>query len=161
MYRGGHIGLNASLYALVVPVVSRHWSLEVALFGAVLTIGLANVPDLDQPLPRLRHRGGTHTIWFALFVGCLCAIVMTALGDGALTLYLGFAIGASSILAHLAGDVVTPMGLRPLAPLSRRHVTLEWFESRNRRINRTVLLVGVVLLLTSLALTSYQLSGVS
>ncbi|MFC7114387.1 metal-dependent hydrolase [Natronoarchaeum sp. GCM10025703] len=160
MYRGGHIGLNAALYALVVPTVSRHWSLEVALFGAALTVGLANIPDLDQPLPRLRHRGGTHTIWFALLVGALTGIVMTALVGGALASVLGFAIGASSILAHLAGDVVTPMGLRPLAPLSRRHVTLDWFKSKNRRVNRTVLFVGVVLLLTSLALTSYQLSGV-
>ncbi|ADB62383.1 membrane-bound metal-dependent hydrolase [Haloterrigena turkmenica DSM 5511] len=154
MYRGGHIGFNALLYAPFVPMVSRGWSLEVALLGAALAVGLANLPDIDQPLPRIAHRGPTHTIWFALVVG-LCAGVTTALAVPATPsgFWFGFVVGTGSIVAHLAGDIVTPMGISPFAPVSRYHVTLDWFKSKNGRINRAFLLVGSTALLASLGLT--------
>ena len=154
MYREGHIGFNALLYAPFVPLVSRHWSLELAVLGAVLAVGLANLPDIDQPLPRIRHRGPTHTLWFALLVGAVAGVgtaLVVSTTPGAFR--FGFVVGTASVLAHLAGDVVTPMGISPLAPLSRTHVTLDWFKSKNGRINKSVLFVGTVALLGSLLLT--------
>lgn len=162
MYREGHIGFNALLYAPFVPLVSRYWSLELAVVGAVLAIGLANLPDIDQPLPRIRHRGPTHTLWFALLVG-LAAGVGTALvvPSTPVDFRFGFVVGTASILAHLAGDIVTPMGISPLAPLSRTHVTLDWFKSKNGRINKSVLFVGTVALLGSLLLTIGRGAGIA
>lgn len=156
MYRGGHIGFNALLYAPFVPAIHRYGSLELAVTGAILAVGLATLPDIDQPLPRIRHRGPTHTIWFAVCVG-LCAGVATALVTAstpfAFQFQFGFVVGTGSILAHLAGDIVTPMGISPFAPLSKTHVTLEWFKSKNSRINRAILLLGSSALLASLGLT--------
>lgn len=156
MYRGGHVGFNALLYAPFVPAISRYGSLELAVTGAILAVGLANLPDVDQPLPRLRHRGPTHTVWFAVLVGLLAG-VGTAFVVGStpsrFAFSFGFAVGTASILAHLAGDVVTPMGISPFAPLSNAHVTLDWFASKNSRINRAFLLVGSSALLASLSLT--------
>ncbi|WP_049920898.1 metal-dependent hydrolase [Halopiger djelfimassiliensis] len=153
MYRGGHIGFNALLYAPLLPLVSHRWSLELAVFGAGLAVGLANLPDVDQPLPQLRHRGPTHTVWFAVLVGLLAGLTSVLVLGSSLAFRFGFVIGTCSILAHLAGDIVTPMGISPLAPLSRRHVTLDWFKSKNHRINRALLVLGSGTLLASAILT--------
>ncbi|WP_339105642.1 metal-dependent hydrolase [Haloterrigena salinisoli] len=161
MYRGGHVGFNALLYAPFVPPVSRVWSLEMALLGAVLAVGLANLPDIDQPLPRIPHRGPTHTIWFALLVGLLAGVATAQVARSTpLAFRFGFVVGTGSIVAHLAGDVVTPMGISPFAPLSRYHVTLDWFKSKNGRINRAFLLLGATALLASLGLTIGRLGTV-
>ncbi len=48
MYRDGHAGFNALLYAPVLPVISAGYSLEVALWGAVLILAAATLPDFDQ-----------------------------------------------------------------------------------------------------------------
>ena len=156
MYREGHSGLNALLYAPIVPLVSVAWSLELALVGALVAVGVANVPDLDQPLPRIRHRGPTHTVWFAVLVG-LVAGLGTALLVPAMPVAFrfGFVVGTGGILAHLAGDVVTPMGISPFAPVWRYHVTLEWFKSKHSRINRAFLLVGSSALFLSLTVTMW------
>ncbi|NKE37934.1 metal-dependent hydrolase [Natronococcus sp. JC468] len=154
MYRGGHVGLNALLYAPFLPLASHYWSPEGAVLGAGLALGLANLPDIDESISRLRHRGPTHTLWFAVLVGLLAgagtALVLPAT-PGALP--FGFVVGTASVLAHLAGDIVTPMGISPLAPLSEVHVTLDWFESKNPRINRRLFLIGSTTLLASLAVT--------
>ncbi|ELY85952.1 metal-dependent hydrolase [Natrinema altunense] len=158
MYRDGHAGFNALLYAPVLPVISAGYSLEVALWGAVLILAAATLPDFDQGLPWIDHRGPTHTVWFALLVG---------LGAGAGTILVarwgfgsggefgfgfGFVVGTCGILAHLAGDVVTPMGISPFAPVSRVHVTLDWFKSKNARVNRAFLLAGTIALFAALLL---------
>ena len=39
-------------------------------------VGLAMLPDYDQRVPGVSHRGPTHTVWFALVV----AVVLEALG---------------------------------------------------------------------------------
>lgn len=152
MYRGGHIGLNALLYAPFVAPIHRYGSLELAVSGAILVFGLANLPDVDQPLPRCRHRGPTHTVWFAVLVGLVTGAGMTIVGASPFAFQFGFLVGTACILAHLAGDVVTPMGISPFAPLSGFHVTLDWFASKNGRINRAFFIVGSIALLASMSL---------
>ncbi|SEV88516.1 Membrane-bound metal-dependent hydrolase YbcI, DUF457 family [Natrinema salifodinae] len=169
MYRDGHVGFNALLYAPFVPLVTARWSLALALWGAALAIVTATLPDVDQAIARIDHRGPTHTVWFACLVGLvagagtvLVAHSGQAFDVGASAGFgFGFAVGTGGILAHLAGDVVTPMGISPLAPVSRAHVTFDAFKSKNGRINRAVLLVGAVALLASLALTIGQPIGVA
>ncbi|AEH38776.1 metal-dependent hydrolase [Halopiger xanaduensis] len=159
MYKDGHIGFNALLYAPFVPLVSARWSLETAVLGTVLVVGLAPLPDIDELLPRIPHRGPTHTVWFAVLVGLFAGVGTTLLVDATATsstsvsaFRFGFAVGTGSVLAHLAGDVVTPMGISPFAPVSAAHVTLDWFPSKHGRINRALLLLGSGALLSSLAL---------
>ncbi|MGQ3413123.1 metal-dependent hydrolase [Natrinema sp. LN54] len=160
MYRDGHAGFNALLYAPFVPLVSASYSLELALWGAVLALAAANLPDIDQNVERIDHRGPTHTVWFALLFGSVAGIgtVLVAHSsfgaDGGFGFGFGFVVGTCGILAHLAGDIVTPMGISPFAPVSRVHVTLEWFKSKNGRINRAFLLAGSAALVASLLLAA-------
>ncbi|ELY63933.1 metal-dependent hydrolase [Natrinema versiforme] len=159
MYRDGHAGFNALLYAPFVPTVTAAYSLETALWGAVIALAAANLPDLDQSIEQIDHRGPTHTVWFALlfgFVAGVGTVLVARSGFGSGSFGFGFAVGTCGILAHLAGDIVTPMGIAPFAPVSRVHVTLEWFKSKNGRINRAFLLVGSVALVASLLLAAAQ-----
>jgi inner membrane protein len=154
MYRDGHSGFNALLYAPFLPVVSSIWSLELALVGALVAVGVANLPDLDEPLPWLQHRGPTHTVWFAVLVGLIAGVgTALAVPSSPDAFAFGLVVGTGGILAHLAGDIVTPMGISPFAPVWRAHVTLDWFKSKNGRINRAFLLAGSAALFASLLLT--------
>lgn len=155
MYRRGHLGLNALLYAPVVPLATARWSLQVALWGALIAIVTATLPDADERTGLIEHRSLTHTVWFALAVGVVTGVVTLLVGFPTSVGWLGAAVGTGSVLAHLAGDVVTPMGLRPLAPLSNAHVTLDLFKSKNGAINRVVFLVGTAALIASAAVTAF------
>lgn len=151
MYRDGHAGFNALLYAPVLPVASEYWSLRLALVGAVVALGVATLPDFDDPLPWIEHRGPTHTIWFATVVGVVAGLgTALAVPGTSVAFAFGAAVGTAGVLAHLAGDVVTPMGISPFAPVWRAHVSLGWFASKNPRINRSFLLIGTVALVASL-----------
>lgn len=156
MYRAGHVGFNALLYAPVVPLVASHWSLELSLWGGLLAILTATVPDIDGLIPRIHHRSVTHTIWFALLVGTLTgtATLVVGLASPLESFSFGFLVGTTSVFAHLIGDVLTPMGISPLVPVSNVHVTFDRFKSKNVRINRALLLVGGLALLASITLTT-------
>ncbi|WP_222918909.1 metal-dependent hydrolase [Natrinema sp. SYSU A 869] len=162
MYRDGHAGFNALLYAPFVPLVSASYSLEAALWGAVLALAAATLPDFDQGIPWIDHRGPTHTVWFALLFGLIAGagtvlVARSSFGSGGgFTFGFGFVIGTCGILAHLVGDVVTPMGISPFAPVSRAHMTLNWFKSKNEGLNRAFLLVGSAALLGALLLAIYR-----
>jgi inner membrane protein len=161
MYRDGHAGFNALLYAPFVPLVSAGYSLEAALWGAMLALATATLPDFDQPLPWVDHRGPTHTVWFALLIGLVTGagtalVARSRFGaSGGFSFGFGFVVGTCGILAHLAGDVVTPMGISPFAPVSRVHLTLDWFKSKNGRINRALLAAGSVALLGAVLLAIF------
>ena len=121
------------LLFLYAPVLVGLLWLELYLFallGLVLSMGLVMLPDKDQGIPLLPHRGFTHTIWFASLVGLGMALVgmviapvliFAGVDAQPVILFLGF-IGVFSIVAHLFADAITPAGIKPYQPLSnRRH----------------------------------------
>ena len=127
MYRTGHRGAS-----LLVFAPAAHWLLSGGYVGlAFLTgatmVSLASLPDVDHRLP-IPHRGPTHSLAFAALVGAafalvagrLAAVVSVATPAGLSAAAFGFLLGFGSILAHLLGDVVTPMGVPFLWPSSRR-----------------------------------------
>ncbi|TKX85447.1 metal-dependent hydrolase, partial [Halorubrum sp. SS5] len=69
MYRKGHVGASLVVYAPLGFLVTALASIEVGAAGAVGVASLAMVPDLDMRVPFVKHRGITHTVWFALLVG--------------------------------------------------------------------------------------------
>ncbi len=114
-----------------------------AVIAAFIMVGLTRIPDWDMHLALIRHRGITHTLTFAAFMGILTGIALAGLAHGmedALTDLIrdmpdalkpfiptpsvvqafgfGTIIGFLSIVAHLFGDIITPTGIRPLLPFS-------------------------------------------
>jgi len=101
------------------------------------------VPDLDQRVPGIAHRGSTHTIWFALVVGVITAItaVVLATAGPVLSAVTGFVVGASTIGSHIAADALTPAGVRPWRPVDDTHTT-RLTSSERRTRSRTTRCLG-------------------
>lgn len=179
MHKDGHVGVSLLLYAPVVATMSYHaeWLLPYAILGALalvdllwpvalltdldVTFSFAMIPDLDMSMPFVKHRGITHTVWFAAFTGAVTAgltygLVWYVQGqypgyvpEGTLllgSLFMG-GIGAFSVLTHILGDVMTPMGITPFAPLSDRRYTLDLWRADNSIANTGLHAIGVVVLM--------------
>ncbi|HEV2129276.1 MAG TPA: metal-dependent hydrolase [Thermomicrobiales bacterium] len=111
--------------------------------------------ELRGPL-RLRHRGISHSLLFALFATALVGLPLRAVADAvdlpggmalspetALVWTLAFAAG---LLTHLAGDACTHAGIRPLLPVSRWKMWLLPKLLRSRSdgyLNAVAMLVSV------------------
>ena len=128
MYRRGHKGMLLILYAPVLVGLLWMELYVFAILGLVLGLLLVMLPDKDQSVPMMKHRGFTHTIWFASLVGLGMALVGMTLAPvlifagvdaSPVILFLGF-IGVFSIVAHLFADSLTPAGVKPLTPVSSR-----------------------------------------
>jgi len=179
MHKDGHVGVSLLLYAPAVAVVSYHaeWLYPYAILGAVALIDIwwpvalvtdldfsfsfAMIPDLDLKLPFVKHRGITHTVWFAAVTAVVTAALTYGLAWYAAaeypqhvppetvlhgTAFMG-AIGAFSVLTHLLGDVMTPMGITPFAPLSEQRYTFDLWRADNKWANAGLHAVGVVAVL--------------
>ncbi|WP_435332585.1 metal-dependent hydrolase [Haloarchaeobius sp. TZWWS8] len=148
MYRTGHYGVSLLVYAPVGAALLRADAPLLAVLGGTVMVALASFPDVDLRIPFVPHRGPTHTLWFALVVGA---------GTGAVGYYsaglfelapmtlarFGFAVGTFAIVAHLLGDVLTPMGIEPLRPLSSRNYSLRLTRADNTVANWLLLALGV------------------
>ncbi len=58
--------------------------------------------------------------------------------------FLGF-------LSHLAGDVITPMGIRPLRPWSSTRYTLDLVYAKNEWANEAFATIGAVALVAAIS----------
>lgn len=151
MHREGHYGVALLAYTPLGVVATIAGGPQLALLGGAGALALAMLPDQDQRVPGLEHRGPTHTIWFALLVGAVCGAaggtLGAARGDALLAVGLGlFAglVGLVTMLAHIAADALTPAGVRPLAPVDDRHVSYDVARAANPLANYALLAVGVV-----------------
>lgn len=148
MHREGHVGAALLAYAPLGALAVAAGSDDVAVFGAVAAVTLAMLPDVDMRMPFLEHRGPTHTVWFA----AVCGLAAGALGAYAASpggplaaLSLGAFTGvvaSTTILSHVLADGLTPMGVRPFSPWSRRSYSLDLFPASNPLANYALLVAG-------------------
>ena len=152
MYLLGHLGVLFALYAAGRAASLFDATRTGTPFLALCAL-LVMSPDADLLVPELAHRGPTHTVWFALALGGVAAGGLTALrparADVRLSLpaaSFGFLAGSFAVVAHLVGDALTPMGIRPLAPLASETWTLSLFLAADPTANRALLLSGLLAL---------------
>ena len=158
MYWRGHVGLALIAYAPFAAFALGGGEPRLAIGGSLFAAALATLPDVDQLLP-IPHRGPTHTVGFAAVVGVVAGGGV-ALASGTVVasqpawapLFVG-GVATASLCSHLAGDAITPMGIRPLRPLSRVHFTLDLTPAKNPRVNVLFLSVGVLTLSVVIALS--------
>lgn len=150
MYREGHVGAALLAYAPVGFVVAAAGFRFLSLIGGVGVAGLAMLPDYDQKVPGVDHRGPTHTVWFAVAVGVVGAIGGGAVGASAGPVAavglaaFGFVVGVVTIGSHIAADALTPAGVRPFAPVRTRRYTYDVTKAANPIANYALLGIGVV-----------------
>lgn len=149
MFRPGHYGVSLALYSPVGCWLVATGETTAALAGGAGLLALSMLPDVDTLLPVVPHRGPTHTLPFAVLVAGVTWAAATATGFGAHPVgpveLSSFAAGvaAFAILSHLAADVLTPMGVALLWPLSRRRYTLSLCRASNRVANYLLFALGV------------------
>jgi inner membrane protein len=150
MYAAGHYGVSLLVYAPVGWLLAIRGDPLLAVFGGAVVLSLATVPDVDHRLPLVRHRGPTHSLLFAALVGAALGGAGFLLGRAvpglasplALATVLG-GLGALGIVAHLAGDVLTPAGVNLLWPLPGPDVSLSLTRADNTLANWGLLALGV------------------
>jgi inner membrane protein len=149
MHREGHYGVALLAYAPIAFVMFALEFATLAVLGGIVVVGGAMVPDLDQRVPGVKHRGPTHTIWFALAVGTVVGIagvaivwsqgLLSALGTGV----FGLIVGTLTVGAHILADVLTPTGVRPFAPIHEERYTLDIVTAANPIANYALLVLGI------------------
>ena len=157
MYREGHVGAALLVYAPLGATVFVLGFETLALVGGGVAVALAMLPDFDQRIPGIAHRGPTHTVWFALVVRALGGATGFAVGRSngveaivGLTVF-GFLVGFLTVCSHIAADALTPMGITPFAPLRTRHYSLDLTRAKNPVANYALLGIGVLAVVLALA----------
>jgi len=106
------------------------------------------LPDQDQRVPFLKHRGLTHTVHFAALTavgaGVAGGAVGASTGTGSMILYglLGVVLGGVAIGSHIAADALTPAGVDPFR--SGETITYDVVTAANPIGNAVLLLFGAV-----------------
>ncbi|RDI70743.1 metal-dependent hydrolase [Halopelagius longus] len=159
MYQLGHYGVSLAVFSPVGFALLRLGRPELAFLTGAAMLGLAMLPDVDHRIPFLDHRGPTHSLPFAAAVGGAFAGVghlladagsevgvALAVGVGGVSVGLpafGFFVGVLTVVAHLLADVLTPMGVNFLWPLSSRRYSLSLWPAKSRIANYGLFAAGV------------------
>lgn len=162
MYRFGHFGVSLLVFAPIGFALVAVGEVELAFVTGATMLWLSTLPDMDHRLPVISHRGPTHSLLFAVFVGGIFAVVGNVVGQnlgyaaslefgvfglGALSLAaFGFFLGVATVVAHLLGDVLTPMGVNFFWPLSRKRYSLSLTRADNAVWNYALFALGVFVL---------------
>lgn len=149
MYQVGHYGAALFAYAPAGAAVAIAGYEAAAIVGALVCVGLSTVPDLDYRVPLIEHRGPTHTVLFALLVGAGLAAATSVLVASSSPIVdvafvaFAFLVGVLSIGSHLLADALTPMGIRPFWPFSRRRYSFDVARAANPIANYALFALGV------------------
>lgn len=146
MHRRGHIGAALAVYAPLGFVTTAVAGVEFGALGGVIAAGISMLPDYDQRIPFIKHRGRTHTVHFAVLVGVVLAVggLVVGLSNGVLGgvagFVFGFVLGAGTMLSHIGADALTPMGVEPFA--DGRQYSLGVVRAANPIANYVLLILG-------------------
>jgi inner membrane protein len=155
MFRLGHYGVSLLVFAPIGFLLVTTGAVELAFVTGATMLWLSMLPDVDHKVPGISHRGPTHSLLFAALVGGVFAAVGAFLGQSlGLTATLGgfgsvglgvfgFFVGSVTVVAHLLGDAITPMGVNFLWPLSGRRYSLSLTPAKSTLWNYGLFVLGV------------------
>lgn len=148
MFPAGHFGIVLIAYAPIAYVLVVRAEERAVTPGLTYALVLTYLPDFDVFVPGLVHRGLSHTLLAVLVLGALSALVWGAVGTRSLRGPVdrgafGFLVGALGVGCHLAGDVITPMGVQPFLPLDGTVYTMTLVAAERFEVNLALLVVGI------------------
>lgn len=151
MYKTGHFGAALLAYA---PLGYRllEGSTTVALVGGAVALALSSLPDVDEAIPGLPHRGPTHSLPFLALVAVVvggAGWVVARAASGIPVTPTEAALGGATVAllavgSHLVVDMLTPMGVNVLWPLPLPVVSLHVTRADDPVANLLLLVAGLV-----------------
>jgi inner membrane protein len=143
MHKYGHYGAALLAYTPPGAVLLALGRPELAGAAAVAMLAGAMLPDWDQRVPLLSHRGFSHTVWFAILLGAAAASVVLPMAGEGPALVAGI-VGLLSVAAHIAADALTPMGVRPFWPVDSTSYSAKIVRADNRVANGALFASGLL-----------------
>ncbi|RBI59387.1 hypothetical protein DMJ13_22435 [halophilic archaeon] len=80
MYRHGHLGISLLTLAPLIYVLTSAGHVAIPILVAIGILTVEPLPDNDQWIPGLSHRGTSHSFTAATIVGVVCAGLGWVLG---------------------------------------------------------------------------------
>ena len=161
MHRPGHVGAALLGYSPLGFFAAAVGAGGLAVLAGAAAVALAMVPDLDQQVPGLRHRGFTHTLVFALIVAIVTGLAGGVIGGilygliGAVGVAIfGFLVGGLTVCSHILADMLTPAGVRPFRPWVPHRYTYNLARASNPVANALLLVIGGAVALLAVVLGS-------
>lgn len=156
MYAPGHLGLALVAFSPLGYHLGRRAAGRQLGFGLACVPLAAVGPDVDRLLWVFSHRMLTHTVFAVLVTAAFAALAGVLVGRHVNDDRWGFGatgglVGGLGAGSHLVGDLITPMGIRPLLPLSGATVTLDLVLARNPTVNAALFGCGLTVLTIALA----------
>ena len=147
MNRLGHFGFSlfaSTLLFYLLGLYTIPWIIR-ALFIAILSW----IPDIDLKL-NIKHRGVTHTIYFAVAMGIIGYLIVDKVNIklfyyGLHPIYDGFLIPFMACITHIIADSMTVSGVKIFAPIKDKTYGLRMFRSDNPIANLTFTGLGLIL----------------
>lgn len=123
MFPKGHLGVSLILYSPIAALLIINSLFLEAAFGLAVFVGLSSLPDIDVKISFIKHRGITHTVWFAIIIALIPTIItmnipkeyIGFIGFGNYTTPLIFILSFLAVMSHIVGDAITPYGVAPLS----------------------------------------------
>jgi inner membrane protein len=156
----GHVGITLAAYA---PLGGALVATDHPFLAAFLGIGMVvtmNLPDVDHQLSRtfpfVKHRGLFHSVFFPLIIAPIFTAIVFLVWSNLpylsqsyppqVDILAAFAAGAVlGPLSHYLGDIITPRGLRPFAPIWDRKLAPGWVKANNDTANASFFFAGISL----------------
>lgn len=147
----GHTGLALLLIAPVI-LMSAFVVDQIIIYAFVISVVFfVNIPDIDYKLSRsfigdiigIKHRGFTHTIYFAVICGVASASLTVASQD-LISVLMMFMSGFLGVTLHSLGDAVTPTGINYIPKIQDTPYSTDWFNYNNAIANIGFFMLGFV-----------------
>jgi inner membrane protein len=172
MYKPGHVGMSLIFLSPITFILNSINRPILSVITIITTIFLTTQPDIDLKLPVVKHRGLTHTIYFAILLGLIASFIfrkshslfldqiVTNTSTMSITL-LGFLVGFLAVISHLMADVITITGIQPFSfgflgnyrPFSKfskeTRYQLQWTTAKSPLANLILVILGFTLTLLS------------
>lgn len=148
----GHYGAALLAYAPLGSVLGGEEP-TVALAGGAGALLFATLPDVDQRISRVPHRGPTHSLaflaavaavlgWVGWHVGGIAGVGPAAPVERIELAVVPAGVAVLAIGSHLVADVLTPAGVDLLWPLPAPAVSLSLVSADDVFANAALLAAG-------------------
>ena len=158
MYTKGHIGVSLLVYSLILSYLLTNGFIGFAFLGLLFVGAFSTLPDQDQNVSFMSHRGRSHSIGSAFVFAIIVMLILILLFSftAMFLVPLGSIIGAPpmavfgffgflaflTIVSHLLADLLTPSGIRLLRPFSDKKYALGLVYADNSAANWFLWLLG-------------------